>query len=84
MWAFFDFGSEGDAAAKIETLTQSDTDDAPVVRFINQVIVQAINRGASDIHFEPYEKPTGCAFARMVCLMRSTFSRHGATHGRAP
>jgi len=51
-----DFGSEGDAAAKIETLTQSDTDDAPVVRFINQVIVQAINRGASDIHFEPYEK----------------------------
>ena len=27
-----------------------------MVRFVNQVIVQAINRGASDIHFEPYEK----------------------------
>ena len=27
-----------------------------MVRFINQVILQAINRGASDIHFEPYEK----------------------------
>jgi type IV pilus assembly protein PilB len=51
-----DFGNEADAAAKIETLTQSDADDAPVVRFINQVILQAINRGASDIHFEPYEK----------------------------
>ncbi|HUM93681.1 MAG TPA: type IV-A pilus assembly ATPase PilB [Candidatus Competibacter sp.] len=51
-----DFGSETDAAAKVETLTQSDAEDAPVVRFINQVILQAINRGASDIHFEPYEK----------------------------
>ena len=51
-----DFGNEADVAAKIETLTQSDAEDAPVVRFINQVIIQAINRGASDIHFEPYEK----------------------------
>lgn len=51
-----DFTGEQDAAGKIETLTQSDPEDAPVVRFINQVILQAINRGASDIHFEPYEK----------------------------
>ncbi len=51
-----DFSNQGDAAAKIETLTESDAEDAPVVRFINQVIIQAINRGASDIHFEPYEK----------------------------
>ncbi|MCC9000408.1 MAG: Flp pilus assembly complex ATPase component TadA, partial [Candidatus Contendobacter sp.] len=51
-----DFSSETDAASKIETLNQSDADDAPVVRFINQVILQAVNRGASDIHFEPYEK----------------------------
>jgi type IV pilus assembly protein PilB len=50
-----DFSAEGDSA-KVETLTQGDADDAPVVRFINQVIIQAINRGASDIHFEPYEK----------------------------
>ncbi|MCP5158790.1 MAG: type IV-A pilus assembly ATPase PilB [Gammaproteobacteria bacterium] len=50
-----DFSAESDAS-KVETLTQSDADDAPVVRFINQVILQAINRGASDIHFEPYEK----------------------------
>ncbi|MEZ5521265.1 MAG: type IV-A pilus assembly ATPase PilB [Dokdonella sp.] len=30
-------------------------DDAPVVRFVNKVLVDAIKRGASDIHFEPYE-----------------------------
>lgn len=51
-----DFSNETDAASRVETLTQSDAEDAPVVRFINQVILQAINRGASDIHFEPYEK----------------------------
>ncbi|MGY1425677.1 type IV-A pilus assembly ATPase PilB [Lysobacter sp. A289] len=31
------------------------TDDTPVVKFINKVLVDAIRRGASDIHFEPYE-----------------------------
>ncbi len=51
-----DFSNEAEAGPKIETLTQSDTEDAPIVRFVNQVIIQAINRGASDIHFEPYEK----------------------------
>ncbi|CDI01387.1 putative integral membrane protein involved in biogenesis of fimbriae (type IV pilin), protein transport, DNA uptake with P-loop containing NTP hydrolysis domain [Candidatus Competibacter denitrificans Run_A_D11] len=51
-----DFSTDSDPTGKVETLTQSDADDAPVVRFINQVILQAINRGASDIHFEPYEK----------------------------
>ena len=30
-------------------------DDTPVVKFINKVMVDAIKRGASDIHFEPYE-----------------------------
>src|SRR5690606_29919705 len=32
-----------------------DADDAPLVRFINKVLLDAIKRGASDIHFEPYE-----------------------------
>lgn len=32
-----------------------DIDDTPVVRFINKVLLDSINRGASDIHFEPYE-----------------------------
>lgn len=34
----------------------SEADDTPVVRFVNKVLLDAINRGASDIHFEPYEK----------------------------
>ena len=36
--------------------TAAEVDDAPVVRFIQKVLVDAINEGASDIHFEPYEK----------------------------
>ena len=31
-------------------------DDTPIVRFVNKVLVDAIKMGASDIHFEPYEK----------------------------
>jgi type IV pilus assembly protein PilB len=31
-------------------------DDAPVVRYIQKILLDAINSGASDIHFEPYEK----------------------------
>ncbi|MCL1825244.1 MAG: type IV-A pilus assembly ATPase PilB [Betaproteobacteria bacterium] len=34
----------------------SDVDDAPIVKFIQKVLIDAINEGASDIHFEPYEK----------------------------
>ncbi|MDY6978778.1 MAG: type IV-A pilus assembly ATPase PilB [Pseudomonadota bacterium] len=45
-----------DEAAAGETVTESDADDTPVVRFVNKVLLDAINKGASDIHFEPYEK----------------------------
>ena len=34
----------------------SDVDDTPIVRFVNKVMLDAINKKASDIHFEPYEK----------------------------
>jgi type IV pilus assembly protein PilB len=34
----------------------SETDDAPIVRFINKLLIDAIKQGCSDIHFEPYEK----------------------------
>lgn len=36
--------------------TESDADDAPVVRFVNKILLDAIKQGASDIHFEPFEK----------------------------
>jgi type IV pilus assembly protein PilB len=34
----------------------SGSDDAPIVRFVNKMLLDAINSGVSDIHFEPYEK----------------------------
>ena len=34
----------------------SDVDDTPVVRFVNKLLLDAINKGASDIHMEPFEK----------------------------
>lgn len=34
----------------------SDADDAPIVRFINKLLLDGIKQGCSDIHFEPYEK----------------------------
>ena len=47
---------EGGGDEDGEDVSRADADDAPVVRFVNKVLVDAINRGASDIHFEPYEK----------------------------
>ncbi len=35
---------------------QVEIDDAPVVRYIQKILLDAINSGASDVHFEPYEK----------------------------
>ncbi|MDH5434162.1 MAG: type IV-A pilus assembly ATPase PilB [Gammaproteobacteria bacterium] len=34
----------------------SGADDAPIVRFVNKLLLDAIKKGASDLHFEPYEK----------------------------
>ncbi|MFS1488631.1 type IV-A pilus assembly ATPase PilB [Vibrio splendidus] len=42
-----------DEITSIEDLSQ---DDSPVSRFINQILVDAARKGASDIHFEPYEE----------------------------
>ena len=43
-----DEGTEGDEGSEV--------DETPVVRFVNKVLLDAIKRGASDIHVEPYEK----------------------------
>jgi type IV pilus assembly protein PilB len=45
-------GEEAEAAV----VHREEVDDAPIVRFVNKLMVDAIRRGASDIHFEPYEK----------------------------
>ncbi len=39
-----------------EKVGRDDVEDAPIVRFVNKVMLDAIRRSASDIHFEPYEK----------------------------
>jgi len=45
----------------IDTLTD-ESDEAPVVRLVNIILTDAIKRGASDIHIEPYEKKYRCRY----------------------
>ena len=44
----------GDVEAEVDNTQE--VDDAPVVKFLNKMLLDAINMGASDLHFEPYEK----------------------------
>jgi len=48
--------SGGDDDAEGGSISRDDVEDAPIVRFVNKLLLDAIRRGASDIHFEPYEK----------------------------
>ena len=60
----FDFGEEEldvdivdeDAQQKDGQDNEPSTDDSPIVKYINKLLVDAIRMGASDLHFEPYEK----------------------------
>ncbi|MGM9483713.1 type IV-A pilus assembly ATPase PilB [Roseateles sp. NT4] len=52
----FDFDiAEEDATPQQEAAELADVEDAPVVRFLQKMLVDAINLRASDLHFEPYE-----------------------------
>ena len=52
----FDFDVTDDVTTEQETAdAQSDVEDAPVVRFLQKMLIDAINARASDLHFEPYE-----------------------------
>jgi type IV pilus assembly protein PilB len=46
----------GDEDLEKDAVGRDDVEDAPIVRFVNKVLLDAIKKGASDIHFEPYEK----------------------------
>jgi len=48
--------SGGDDDAVGEAASRDDVEDAPIVKFVNKILLDAIRLGASDIHFEPYEK----------------------------
>ena len=52
----FDLEVEGGDGAENAEDEGSDIDETPVVRFVNKVLLDAIKRGATDIHIEPYEK----------------------------
>ena len=52
----FDLDIVDETSSDIEDTDTSAVDDAPIVRFVNKVLLDAIKQGASDIHFEPYEK----------------------------
>jgi len=45
--------TDGEASPE---MVPEEIDDAPVVRYVQKILLDAINGGASDIHFEPYEK----------------------------
>jgi type IV pilus assembly protein PilB len=45
--------TDGEAQPEVAT---EEVDDAPVVKYVQKILLDAVNGGASDIHFEPYEK----------------------------
>ncbi|HEX4763152.1 MAG TPA: type IV-A pilus assembly ATPase PilB [Usitatibacter sp.] len=45
-----------DADTPTDSVSTDEIDDAPVVKYVTKILLDAINGGASDIHFEPYEK----------------------------
>jgi type IV pilus assembly protein PilB len=47
---------DGSLDATADISGSADIDDAPVVKFLQKILVDAINMGASDLHFEPFEK----------------------------
>lgn len=51
----YDLGGDEPDSSEEDIQTQ-EVDDAPVVKFLNKMLLDAINMGASDLHFEPYEK----------------------------
>jgi type IV pilus assembly protein PilB len=53
---FDELMAESPDAVTTEDTSAADVDDAPVVRFLQKLLLDAIGEGASDLHFEPYEK----------------------------
>ena len=50
-----DLSTEGSDDEALETGIDASSDDTPIVKFINRMLLDAIRRGASDVHFEPFE-----------------------------
>jgi type IV pilus assembly protein PilB len=52
----FDLETESPDAKKNDDDAENTADEAPIVKFVNKLLIDAIRMGASDLHFEPYEK----------------------------
>ncbi|MDO3720339.1 type IV-A pilus assembly ATPase PilB [Marinobacter sp. chi1] len=48
--------TEGGDQDEQDNVSTAEVDDAPIVKYVNKMLLDAIRGGASDIHFEPYEK----------------------------
>ncbi len=71
---------EEDPAAQnnVEIIDEVGGDDAPVIRFVNQILGEAIKKKVSDIHFEPYEKRYRVRFRVDGNLVEATTPPSGA------
>ncbi len=83
-----------------DDVANDEIEDAPVVRFVNKILLDAIKRGASDVHFEPYEKifrvrtrldgvltqvaSPPIALANKVCARLKVMSRMDIAERRVP
>lgn len=45
-----------DSDSRLDEAQGGSDDDAPIVKYINSILLDAVRKGASDLHFEPYEK----------------------------
>lgn len=72
---------EEEVATSQSTGFEASGDDTPTVKFINKVLLDAIKRGASDIHFEPYEDDYRVRF-RLDGLLRTVAKAPPKLHAR--
>ena len=50
-----EFSADEDEEKEADVGSSANKEDAPVVKFVNRILIEAVKKGASDIHFEPYE-----------------------------
>jgi len=74
-------GGDDDTAPAGAEGGEAGVDEAPIVRYVNKLLLDAINRGASDIHIEPYEKTYRVRY-RQDGMLHEVASPPLALHGR--
>ena len=74
-----DMEAVDESAESADGADSNGDDDAPIVRFVNKMLLDAIRLGASDIHFEPYEKTYRVRF-RVDGSLREVVQPHRALH----